>query len=213
MAQTSREIVTRCLKFETPERIPRDIWLLPWAHIYHPKTVDILQTRFPSDFVTTQYFYSPSSRVKGDPYKVGCYTDEWGCIFKNIQEGIIGEVETPIIPDIADWKSVQPPYEQLQQMNVKDAYDQISRYYDSTDKFVLANTCPRPWERYQFLRGTENAMMDVMFPHEGGRDLLRTIHEFYLKEMEFWLKADVDAIMFMDDWGAQDQLLIPPRAF
>lgn len=210
MAQNSREIVTRCLKFETPERMPRDIWLLPWAHIHHPETVAILQSRFPSDFATTQYFYPPSSRVKGDPYKTGYYTDEWGCVFKNIQDGIIGEVETPIIPDISDWKSVQPPYEQLPE-NAQDAYDQISHYYDSTDKFVLANICPRPWERYQFLRGTENAMMDVMFPEEGGRDLLMAIHEFYLQEMEFWVKADVDAIMFMDDWGAQDQLLIPPR--
>ena len=48
-------------------------------------------------------------------------------------------------------------------------------------------------------------------PDEGGGDLLKAIQDFYLKELEFWVKADVDAIMFMDDWGAQNQLLIPPR--
>ncbi len=210
MAQTSRELVICCLTFDSPERIPRDLWVLPWAEIHHPETVKMLRERFPSDFVTAQYFYPPSPRVKGDPYKMGEYIDEWGCVFENLQDGIIGEVKSPQITDIADWKQVQPPYEQLPEDSTA-AYDTIRAFYDSTDKFVLANCCPRPWERYQFLRGTVEAMMDVMTPEEGGGELLRTIHEFYLKELEFWVKADVDAIMFMDDWGSQNQLLIPPR--
>ena len=208
--QTSRELVTRSINFETPERIPRDIWLLPWAYSNHPRTVKTLNELYPSDFITSQYFYPPSPVVKGDEYKIGEYTDEWGCTFNNIQEGIVGEVKRPIIADISNWKSVKPPYEQLP-VNKKTPYDTISRFYDSTDKFVISNCCPRPWERYQFLRGTENAMIDMMMPELGGRDLLQTIHDFYLKELEFWIKADVDAIMFMDDWGAQNQLLIPPK--
>jgi uroporphyrinogen-III decarboxylase len=53
-------------------------------------------------------------------------------------------------------------------------------------------------------------MLDVLAPEEGAGELLRVIHEFYMKELEFWVTTDVDAIMFMDDWGAQTQLLIPP---
>ena len=210
MSQTSRELVTRCLKFEYPERIPRDMWLLPWATERYPETVQDINRKFPSDFVTTQFFYSPSPRVKGDPYKIGTYIDEWGCVFINYQDGVIGEVKEPMVKDISEWKTVKPPYEQLPE-NKNEAREEISKFYNSTDKFVLANCCPRPWERYQFLRGTENAMIDVMMPEEGGADLLRLIHEFYLKELEFWVETDVDAIMFMDDWGAQNQLLIPPR--
>lgn len=208
--QIPREIVTRSIKFENPERIPRDIWLLPWAHINHPKVVKEINELYPSDFVTSQYYYPSSPIVKGDEYNIGIYTDEWGCTFINLQEGIIGEVKKPIIPDIADWKSVKPPYEQLP-IDTKKPHDIISRFYESTNKFVIANCCARPWERYQFLRGTENAMIDVMMPEQGGRDLLKAIHDFYLKELEFWIKTDVDAIMFMDDWGAQSQLLIPPK--
>jgi uroporphyrinogen decarboxylase len=208
--QTSREIVTRSINFENPERIPRDIWLLPWAHNNFPEVVKILNKRYPSDFLTCQYYYPPSPIVKGNEFQVGEYTDEWGCTFINLQEGIIGEVKEPIISDITDWKSVKPPYVQLPN-DTKAPYDFISRFYDSTDKFVLSNCCARPWERYQFLRGSENSMIDVMMPEEGGRDLLKAIHDFYLKELEFWVKADVDAIMFMDDWGAQSQLLIPPK--
>lgn len=208
--QTSREIVTRSLKFENPERIPRDLWVLPWAEIHHPEAVEELRKRFPSDFATTPYSYPTLSRVKGDKHKKGKYTDEWGCVFVNFQDGIIGEVKEPIISDIKDWKSVKPPYEQLPN-DTTQPYDTIKRFYENTDKFVLANCCPRPWERYQFLRGTENAMIDVMMFEEAARNLLKVIHDFYLKELEFWVKADGDAIMFMDDWGAQNQLLIPPR--
>jgi uroporphyrinogen decarboxylase len=210
LTQTSREIVTRCLKFQHPERMPRDLWTLPWAEMHYPEMLYKIRERFPSDFIGSDYFYPPSDRVKGDPYRKGEYTDEWGCVFVNIHEGTIGEVKEPIIEEIAERKSVKPPYEQLP-ASTDQPYNKIKRFYEQTDKFVIANCCPRPWERYQFLRGTQNALIDIMIPEEGGGELLRTIHEFYLQELEFWVKAQVDAISFMDDWGAQSQLLIPPR--
>ncbi len=210
MSQASRELVTRCLKFTYPERIPRDLWLLPWASERFSDTVEQIDQNFPSDFVTVDFFYPPSTKVKGDPYRMGTFTDEWGCTFENFQDGVIGEVKKPLVSDIKDWRGVEPPYEQLK-FDIKFAKKMISEFYEGTEKFVFANCCPRPWERYQFLRGTENALLDVMTLEEGGTDLLGRIHEFYLKELEFWVEADVDAIRFMDDWGSQNQLLIPPR--
>ncbi len=210
MPQSSREIVQRAIRFEYPERLPRDQWVLPWAEIHYPADLDRIRERFPTDFETVGFYYAPSPRVRGDAYKRGYYTDEWGCTFKNLQDGIIGEVKDPILPDISDWKSVSAPYEQLPQ-NRQSAHDEISRLCAKTDRFVLANICPRPWERYQFIRGTENALVDIMFPDEGATDLLKVIHDFYLAELEFWVGSDVDAIFFMDDWGAQNQLLIRPE--
>ncbi len=211
--QSSREIVRRTLTFENPERIPYQIWLLPWADIHYPEAVEEINRRWPSDFIGTDYFYRSSSKVKGDPYKVGEFTDEWGCVFRNIQEGIIGEVENPMIKDISNWKDVKPPYEQLPEggIEINAAYDKIKASYDSTDKFVIANICPRPWERYQFIRGTQNALIDVLMPDYGFKDLLGKINAFSLREIELWVKAEVDAISFMDDWGSQNQLLIQPE--
>jgi len=127
MPQTPREIVTRCLKFEYPERIPRDLWLLPWTSDRYPDTVAEINRRFPNDFVTSQYFYSPSPKVKGDPYKMGTYIDEWGCIFVNYQNGVIGEVKEPMIKEISDWQNVEPPYEQLPK-NENEAKKEISKF-------------------------------------------------------------------------------------
>ncbi len=209
MSQSSREIVTRCLTFEYPERMPRDMWLLPWAESRHPDAVKEILTRFPGDFVNAPGVYQPSPRVRGDAFAVGEYTDEWGCVFANVQEGVIGEVKSPMLPDIGNWGAVSPPYEILPDDSIS-ARDTVNKACAETDMFVKAACCPRPWERYQFIRGTLNSLMDVMTPEEGGADLLQAIHEFYLKELEFWVSTDVDAIMFMDDWGSQQQLLIPP---
>jgi len=207
--QTPREIFTRCLKFQYPERIPRDLWLLPWAEMQYPDRVKELKKRFPPDIVDAPSVYCTSPRVQGDAYELGQYIDEWGSVFTNIQRGAIGEVHTPMIREIAEWRSVKPPYEILP-LDRGTARDCVNRFCAETDKFTKAPCCPRPWERFQFLRGTENAMLDILAPEEGAADLLRLIHEFYLKELEFWVTTDVDAVMFMDDWGAQTQLLISP---
>ncbi|MCF7918507.1 MAG: methyltransferase [Candidatus Cloacimonetes bacterium] len=212
MNSSPREIVQKTLQFHYPERIARDLWLLPVAAQQYPETVKWLQEKYPSDFTGSGYYYPPSSQVKGDPHKKGFFRDEWGCEFLNLQEGIIGEVKHPLISDIADWEKVSPPYEQLPEGNeLQRAYDIITRNYDKTDNFMMANICPRPWERYQFLRGSQNSYLDLLFPQQGFEKLLKRINDFYLRELEIWVKAKVDGISFMDDWGAQSTLLISPE--
>ncbi len=206
---TSREIVKRCLDFENPQRIPRDMWVLPWASIYMPDGVSKLQSKYPGDFITAEGFYKPSLLEKGDCYAVGLYTDEWGVVWKNLQAGIVGEIKEPVLENLEDLSRVIPPYDIL-----PDDHDTfrkaVNEFCAGTDKFVLAGCLPRPWERYQFLRGSENSMMDIMTPGEGSFDVLKILHNFFMKEVELWASTNVDGIWFMDDWGSQNQLLIPP---
>lgn len=209
MSQTPREIMQRTLKFETPERMPREIWALPWAEYNHSEILKQVRERFPADIAYPPNVYNKTAIVKGDEYEIGEYTDSWGCVFRNVQKGIIGEVKKPIVENIKDWKTVQPPYDMLPTDKDK-ARDIVNRFCGETDLFVVMGGYARPWERYQFIRGTENAMMDIAMPDTGVKELLDMIHSFNMKEMEFWVSTDVDSIFFMDDWGAQKQLLIPP---
>ncbi len=209
MEQTSRELVTRCLTFENPERVPRDMWTLPWAEIHYPAELAAIQKRFPGDLTDAPDVYQPSLVAKGDPCVIGSSIDDWGCVFENLQDGVIGEVKRPMVTDLSDTAHVAPPYERLP-VDVAAARDKVNRFCGESDKFVLANCLPRPWERYQWLRGTEDSMVDIMMPEEGGADLLKKIHDYFMKELDFWVTTDVDGIFFMDDWGEQRQLLIPP---
>lgn len=209
MPQIPRELVKSCLEFSTPQRIPRDVWTLPWAQNHYQVQVDDLLRRYPPDLTVACDVYRPSGRMKGNPYVVGEYADDWGCVFTNIQAGVHGEIRKPIISNVGDYKLVRPPYETLP-ADISAARDKVNRFCAATDKFVRSWCCPRPWERYQFLRGSENAMIDVMLSKDEAEKLLSIIHSFYLAELEFWITTDVDAISFMDDWGSQTQLLIPP---
>jgi len=210
MAQTPRELVYRALKFEYPERLPRETWLLPWAQDHFAARLTELHKQYPDDIARAPSPYRPSPRAKGNLYATGTSVDDWGCIFQNITAGIIGEVKTPVMADLEDLDACRPPYETLPD-NPAAARKKVNSCYDGTDRFVLAGACPRPWERLQFLRGTENAMIDVMTGGDGVKKLLKKIHDFHLRECEFWVTTAVDGLMFMDDWGSQNQLLIPPR--
>lgn len=210
MALTPRENAYAALNFEGPQWLPRETWMLPWATQNLKETTEAIKERFPDDFTWLGGVYNPSSCAKGNPFAVGQSTDEWGCVFENIHEGIHGEVKKPILTDLDQWESqFTPPYELLPK-NLSAARDEINRKYEETDLFCRAGCNPRPWERYQFLRGTEEAMMDLMDPEDGASDVIQAIHEFHMKELEFWVTTDVDAIGFMDDWGSQTNLLISP---
>jgi len=212
MTQSPREIVQRCLNFKYPQRLPREMWILPGITHQYPEGVKELEGRFPSDFVWAEPAGDPSPKVKGDMFKIGTYVDRWGCEFTNIQNGVIGEVKNPMLKDLENWRNITPPYDTLPK-NPEQARDRVNRFCPETDKYTRAAFNAHPWERYQFIRGTQDAMMDIMSPEKGAIQLLERIHEFYLKELEFWVTTDVDSIVFSDDWGAQKQLLIPPTVW
>lgn len=209
---TPRERVRAALRFESPDRVPRDLWTLPWAERHFPEELAEIRERFPPDIVTAPTPMIRSPRVSGDQYTPGMYTDEWGCTFRSIQEGAIGEVREPILAEISRWREVTPPYETFPGDRRKGV-EEINAFCRRTDAFVLAEAWPRPWERYQFLRGSANAMMDIATMGEEVSGLLDVIQRYYMEELELWTRTDVDGVKFMDDWGAQNQLLISPASW
>lgn len=79
--------------------------------------------------------------------------------------------------------------------------------------FVLSALSPRPFERLQFLRGTEDFYADLIYRPKGMLRFMGRLHDFYCEMLEQWAKTDVDAIKFMDDWGAQNSMLIDAKTW
>ncbi len=210
MAQSSRERVTRCLTFANPDRVPREMWLVPWAEQRFPEQIERILRRYPSDFDDAPDICRPSPRARGDIFKPGGSVDAWGCRFTNIQAGVEGEVRDPILTDACEWQTVHPPYETLPE-DSSAARDIVNRHCAGTSGYVRAACTVNPWERWQALRGAETAMTDVMDWDANRAALLRLIHDFFTTELELWVSTDVDAVSLQDDWGSQGQLLVPPR--
>ncbi len=202
---TSRDLVRRTLEFRSPSRVPRQLWTLPWAKNHYPQELAEIQRRFPDDIVAAPACLRRPPAVQGDPYVVGTFVDEWGCIFENIQEGVHGEVKTPAIPDWSRADEIRFPEERL----TVDV-EAVNAFCRNTDRFVLAGTCPRPFERLQFYRGSANLYTDLGEGRPEMLAFLQRLHAFYMAELEIWVRTEVDALQFMDDWGAQRALLISP---
>jgi len=207
MNATPREIVHQTLDFAGPPRAARDLWVLPIAAEQYPGALDEITREFPSDFTAIPGHEREIVPTKGNPYVIGEYTDEWGCTFVNIQRGVIGEVKAPLVRDwTADRGRVRFPRAWL----TLDR-DAVNRDCAATDRFTLANACPRPFEQMQFLRGSEELYVDLADPPAELLAFLRELHAFYCEVFEAWARTDVDALRFMDDWGSQRALLIAPR--
>jgi len=159
---TSRERVNACLGFSTPDRPPRHIWTIPWAVKKYGRQLEAIRSRFPEDICWAADVYDFPPGKRGDPYAIGTYVDEWGCSFTNRHEGIIGEVKNPLIPEIEEVAAFRAPFHMLPQDEAA-AGDRVNRFCAGTELFVLAGCGARPWERFQFLRVTENALMDMPF--------------------------------------------------
>jgi len=211
----SQELVRNTLEFINMERVPRQLWELPWAQMHHPEELARIKRDFPDDIVTalcegfpsTEGFQTREGDPKGNPYEVGTYIDGWNCEFTNFQRGVIGEVKRPLIEG-ENWEersNMRIPEECL-----KIDHDRINEFCRTTDKFVLAGDWARPFERLQFLRGTEQLYMDLILQPDGFYEVMETIHDYYCRLLTVWAETDVDALWYMDDWGAQNALLISP---
>ncbi len=222
---TSRERVRRTLRFEKPDRVPRDLWLIPAVEMFRLPELNALTGRFPLDFAFPNgcrawnvlpeapppegsfiFRYGDSKRGKGRPY-VGNFVDAWGCGFEAAELGVFGEVKNP---PLAEWSALDhfsPPWEILEGGN----WHVVNRFCAATDKFVVSPPIVSVFERMQFIRGTEALLMDLGY---GVKELLKLrdmIHEFNLKALEHWCNTDVDGVSWGDDWGSQNALLISPQ--
>jgi len=201
MGLSSRERVIRTLRFEGVDRPARDIWTLPAAFFGRQEELQTILDQYPSDFGPSGYRDpEDDSRI----YLPGEWTDSWGSGWANIQAGMVGEVKHPAIDDwsrLAHWK---PPYELLGK-----GFEEVNRTCAEGNRFVHLGT-PRPFERLQFVRGPENAYLDLAWGVGEVYRLLGMIHDYYMRHLEHVVRTDVDAVFFMDDWGSERALLISP---
>lgn len=203
---TSRERVRRALTFQYPDRVPRQITYLPGVLMHRAEELRRLQGRFPDDITGPRVRYGDGRRARGAQWEVGQYTDAWGSVWHVAEPGVIGEVKEFPLADWSALDSYELPWELLDESD----FSEVNASCAETDRFVLAGTQTRPFERMQFLRGTENIYIDLAY---GTREVYRLrdmLHEFSVREMRIWAETDVDAVGFMDDWGSQSSLLIAP---
>jgi uroporphyrinogen decarboxylase len=181
----SRDLVSRTIRFQNPERLPYDF-----------------PEKYGSDFHWIGMSPSPDDRPRNGGY------DEWGALWKTFGFSQLGEVkdfplkewggfEKLVIPDIQAahrWQGLEAVRER------------------AGDKFVLASGISI-YERVHFIRGLENTWMDIyQAPEQLGR-LIDVLVEMNLTAIQKYASVGADGYIFCDDWGLQNRLMIAPKAW
>ena len=206
----SRGRVLRTLESAAPDRAPRNLWALPWVKMFAPDRLEKVLREFPDDFAGPGQVLVPGERRRGTEGRKGTNVDDWGVVWQVGEDGVIGEVKKPIMADWAALDGYTPPWEIIE----KADWDAVNRAQENNlsgeQKFLLCGTSVRPFERMQFLRGSENLYLDMGYDTAEFRRLKDLVHEFNMKELQCWVKTSADGRSFMDDWGSQKSLLISP---
>jgi hypothetical protein len=204
---TGRQRVNATLTNAGPDRAPRDLWALPYVSLFRKDQLDELLTAYPSDFGVSQTSPGSDDTQSQHLAEPGIYTDEWGSLWEVGEPGIIGEVKRPALADWSALAAFQPPWEMVRNRDMT----QTNRRCAESNLFMLSPACARPFERLQFLRGTENTFMDLVERPPEMFELIELIHEFYLADVRNWAGSDVDGVFLMDDWGSNNALLVSPK--
>ncbi|MBL8025764.1 MAG: hypothetical protein JNL74_05105 [Fibrobacteres bacterium] len=178
---TSREIVTKTVKFEGASRIP------------YALTAD-----FGSDIHGINATPNPDARP-------GNGVDEWGSLWENIGVCNLGEVKKPALIDWNEFDKLHiPDYKNPERY--KTLKDQVKA---GGDKFILGNGVSL-YERIHFVRGLENAWMDIYDNEDNLKKLIDILVDMNLHIIKEYQKAGVNGYHWCDDWGLQNRLMISP---
>jgi len=210
MNTKGRELVQKILLHEEAERLPRDLWMVPYIWMFRQDELNQFYEMYPKDFTgPSGISYGKSRYSKGISHRIGKYTDDFGCEWEIMEDGVAGEVKNPIIKTRADLDNYKMPWEILDDMT----WNNQTQAYKETDLFVLSGSHVRPFERMQFLRGTEQLFVDIALEDPIFLKMKEMLHEFYVRELKLLAPLALDGISFMDDWGSQKSLLISPAAW
>ena len=184
MSLTSREIVRRAVLFQNPPRLPYDF---PDA--------------YGSDFYWAGMSPSPDDRPKSGP-------DEWGAVWENKGFTNLGEVKEFPLKDWADFSSMKIPdiTDPRRWAGLEDVRERAG------DRFLLANGISI-YERVHFIRGLENTWADIHQDPENLCRLLDLLTEMNLYAIQRYAALGADGLIFCDDWGLQERLMISPKSW
>jgi hypothetical protein len=209
MQMPGRERIIRTLRFQKPDRVPRNLWTLPGIEMFRKKDlIDVLK-HYPEDVLLLKdsSFFRRGKAVSGVRYRKNkTAIDEWGCEWSAAEDGVAGEVKIPPLKSISEVDALHPPYEVLNTIDKGE----IDTCCSHTDLFVILWTTIRPFERMQFLLGSEMIFQELFYGSKYVFQLKKKLHDFYLAELELLCSTEADAISFMDDWGSQHNMLISP---
>ena len=188
---TGRERVKRCITFQNPDRCPMR-----------------LPDPYPNDIC--------SSGTSGDPewkpWRTWDYEDckqwedEWRNVWKCLPNTTRGEVIEGVIKDWSEVHTYQMP-----RMDLPSRYDRPREVFDQNpDLYHLGHLPGFPFAIMRYMRRVEVFLSDVLLHPNEVNALQRRVVDLLKRCLDQWATTDCDGVMFAEDWGTQERLLVSP---
>jgi len=187
----SRDIVLRSLSFEGAPRIPMS-----------------LPAPYPNDIVSAGEDADPEWKPKRtwNLERGARWEDEWGNVWARLDNFSKGEVVEGALHDWSDLDSYVMP-----------AFDKASRYERARQRFAEHSGRYRigglpgfPFAIMRYLRRMDTFLADLLLYPDRVRALADRVVELLVACMDNWARVGADGVMFAEDWGTQDRLLVSP---
>ena len=188
---TSREIIKAVLRFERPPRIGMQ-----------------LPDPYPNDFIFAGRKVAGYEHEQLEPQgnELRRWRDDWGVVWASLTDFDKGEVARGAIEDWADLDRYVPP-----DLGRKEDYAEAAELFARDKEHFRVGSMPGfTFNIARKLRKLEDYLCDLMLERAKIDRLNTIVRTELLKGFERWAEAGADAIMFPEDWGTQDRLMIDP---
>jgi len=188
---TPREIVLRTITFARPERIAMG-----------------LPDPYPKDFVSAGTSADPNWKPSRtfSPEQGAMWEDEWGNVWARLDNFSKGEVVEGALSDWSQLDDYRMP-----------TYDDPSRYQaaratfaEHPGRFKIGGLPGFPFAIMRYLRRMEVFLADLILHPREVRCLADRVTALLVRCIENWAAVGADGVMFAEDWGTQDRLLVSP---
>ncbi|KXA92341.1 hypothetical protein AKJ64_03425 [candidate division MSBL1 archaeon SCGC-AAA259E17] len=217
---TCRERVIKAINHEETERIPYNIPI-------HPKMRKKLENNFGKDFenginnhivgLSPEIGVFPPNEseeeqsgpldLEEEEFFEETWTDEFGCVWKQNEKSAPHVEKHPLEnPDLSDYEF--PDFSDPERYKI---IGKEMKNEENEDKFTVAGAGMLFFERAWALRGFEEILMDFRRNQQFVNDLLDNLLEVNLQVLNGILEYETDAVIFSDDYGMQNRLIMGPE--
>jgi len=207
----------RAAHFGNPEWIPCRVSIMPGTWKKYREEVEEIVLRHPKIFPG----YKKGERNFDEmptTYREGEHTDAWGCVWKNIAEGLDGAVVRSPLENWDAMDEYSPPDPLTQgdwgkQVDWEKVKENFKRVKAEGGLARGGLTHGFMYMRLYYLRGFENFMIDVATDDPRLKRLIEMVLDYNMKIINKYLEAGAEYMSFGDDLGLQNSLPISPEKF
>ncbi len=190
---TPRDVIRRVLAFDQAPRIGYDL-PDPW----------------PRDLVHAGI--GPAPGFEPERWTEGnaeFWTDEWGCTWQRLGGLSKGEVARGALADWAALDTYEPP-----DLGLASRYDGARETFAAAgDRYRIGHIPGCCFNLSRKLRRLDQFLVDCLLEPERVRALNARVMDRIEAAVGRHAEAGADAVMFPEDWGTQDRLLMAPATF